>query len=110
MLGALPALRLHGVVDTGADVTVVSQAVIARMKLPRCGYATIRGVRGTFDRPDECNYAAYYAKLTIEGLPTNLTVYQGGFHDPDLLIGRDVLKYFDMTFYRCTRFVITQAR
>lgn len=110
MLGTIRPLELRGLVDTGADVSVVSERVMARIRLPNCGHASIRGVRGSFEGDGRSFYAAHYAELTIEGASVRLQVYRAGFHEPDMLIGRDVLRHFDVTFLACRRLIIRPAR
>ena len=92
-----PPQVVRGMIDTGASISTLSDAVAAAAGLQQVGSVPIGGVGGTSTRPI---FSAYFglpeygiALDPIEMAAISLPV--GGF---DVLIGRDVLKEGELTY------------
>jgi aspartyl protease len=92
-----PAQVVRGMIDTGASISTVSEAVATAAGLQQVGSVPIGGVGGMSTRPI---YSTYFglpeydvAVDPIEVASVNLPV--GAF---DVLLGRDVLKALQLTY------------
>lgn len=84
---SLPAsasrLQLVGLVDTGADITVIPED-LAKQHLPVAGTVPVCGVTGTVEHT-----ILYRAEIHVEGARRVLTV--AGFGQ-ETIVGRDLLR------------------
>lgn len=92
-----PPQVVRGMIDTGASISTVSEAVAAAAGLQQVSSVPIGGVGGTSTRPI---YSTYFglpeynvAVDPIEIASVNLPI--GGF---DVLVGRDVLKALELVY------------
>lgn len=81
--GESPAVLIGFLVDSGADLTVVPQALARGLRLPEVSHVSVRGIGGILRR------ARVYA-AEIEAAGTRTVVEVLGFGD-EAIIGRDVL-------------------
>lgn len=92
-----PPQVIRGMIDTGASISTVSDAVAAAAGLQQVGSVPIGGVGGTSTRPIFSTYFGLpdygVAVDPIEIAGVSLPI--GGF---DALIGRDVLKALELTY------------
>jgi predicted aspartyl protease len=80
--------RVRGKMDTGADITVIPERLIAPLGISPKGRVWTRGYDGTFtQRP------VYYIRLTAEGFVL-AAVRCIATNRPDVLLGRNVLNRF----------------
>ena len=82
---------LCGKFDTGADVTVIPDHLVAQLNLTAKGHIWTRGYEGTYGQR-----AVYYVRFTIEGLPV-ASVRCITTAREDVLVGRNVLNRFLIT-------------
>jgi predicted aspartyl protease len=74
--------------DTGADITVIPESLVAPLRLSPKGRVWARGYDGTYaQRP------VYYVRLTLEGF-VHATVRCIAANRSDDLLGRNVLNRF----------------
>lgn len=83
------AVALQMLVDSGADLTVVPAGTAARVRLPRIGALTVRGVGGTTS-----SVPLYAARLLIGDAEVMVEAAELG---SDALLGRDVLNAWVVT-------------
>ena len=81
--GESPAVLLGFLVDSGADMTVVPEALVRNLRLPAVSQISVRGVGGILRR------ARVYA-AEIDAAGTRVVVEVLGIGS-DALLGRDVL-------------------
>lgn len=82
---------LRGKLDTGADVTVIPERLVAQLGMTPNGHIWLRGYDGTYSRR-----AVYYVRLAVEGfeLPSVRCV---AADRANILLGRNVLNRFVIT-------------
>ncbi len=79
---------LRGKVDSGADVTVIPEGLVAQVRLTPKGRAWTRGYNGTYSQR-----LVYYVRLIVEGfaLPTVRCI---AVDRANVLLGRNMLNHF----------------
>lgn len=93
-----PPQTVKGMVDTGASISTVSDAVAAAAGLQQIGSVPIGGVGGTSERPivSASFMLPDYGNLTVDPLQVAVvTVPAPGF---EILIGRDLLKALHLDY------------
>lgn len=82
---------LRGKLDSGADVTVISERLVAQLGMISRGRIWTRGYDGTYS-----HRLVYYVRLTVEGfdLPTVRCI---ATNRTNVLLGRNVLNRFIIT-------------
>lgn len=82
---------LHGILDSGADITVIPDSLATRLQLTPHGQIWTRSYDGTYSRR-----LVYYVRLTVEGfeLPAVRCI---AADRPNVLLGRNVLNRFIIT-------------
>jgi hypothetical protein len=74
-------------IDTGADVTVLPEAVVRKLALPGSGELTVNGLGGTYHQ-----VTVYTVQLSVHGsLPEQLVEAIAGVDERWVLLGRDIL-------------------
>lgn len=111
-LGTPQPVCLRGLVDTGAEISVLGASAIQRLLfLPESGAVRIQGVQSALDQSGEGWAPTRYAGVTMEGVTKRLKLVHGQFANPDMVIGMDLLCQFDFTLRgRRGELVITPAR
>lgn len=87
--GRAPEVLLAALVDTGADLSALPDAVARQLRLPPVDQITIRGVSGTLRRA-----VVYAAEIDTGWMRTLVEVV--GLGD-ETLIGRDLLNRWNVT-------------
>lgn len=84
--------RFHGIWDTGATGTLISETVVERCGLKQTGLAIIRTANGNEDRvPTYVINLRLPNHVVVVGVPVAL----GSFGNADVLIGMDVITQGD---------------
>ncbi|MDR5682658.1 MAG: hypothetical protein QN163_01345 [Armatimonadota bacterium] len=83
------AVALRALVDCGADLTVLPAGTAARVRLPRIGALTVRGISGKTVR-----VPLYAARLRMSGAEVVVEAAELG---AEALVGRDVLNGWVVT-------------
>lgn len=89
--GAVPALLLRALVDTGADTTVVPEDVARGLRLPVVSFARVRGIG-----PAAIDASVYSAQIEAAGVSLLVDVLGLG---RETLIGRNVLNEWTITLH-----------
>ncbi len=97
-LNPVAHLTLRGLVDTGADLTMIMGGAPGQLGLVEINRVGIIGARGAFDQGHESQCAEFLAQLEIAGREFKWRVVEGGFSEPQMLIGRDVLEHFHLEY------------
>lgn len=79
---------LPGKLDTGADLTVLPDRVLAELRVPPWGRVWARSFDGSYSQR-----LVYYVCLRVEGFELPAIRCMGA-RRPDALLGRDVLNQF----------------
>lgn len=94
-----PPRRIRALIDTGATISGMDNAVARELGLVQTGFVTLTGIGGTTEQP------VYAASVSFPGVaapaqdPVKIAGTSLGAQDFEMLMGRDLLRRLVMTYH-----------